>query len=172
MKKRRQTAASLARRSNWKERAADRFLASMSNTKAVDGDGDLCPRCKRPGQIREHVRLTPELQKKPFYYARWFHCRSSTSECPVGVFYGDDPERYRVYNGTPPAKKKRWHVPVTEELDPRIVEQLSPPPGIDLPTAGEVIEHCIGRPLRPEEISHEIHIDGYVIRYTCIGPTK
>jgi len=128
MKKRRQTAASLARRSNWKERAADRFLASMSNTKAVDGDGDLCPRCKRPGQIREHVRLTPELQKKPFYYARWFHCRSSTSECPVGVFYGDDPERYRVYNGTPPAKKKRWHVPVTEELDPRIVEQLSPPP--------------------------------------------
>jgi hypothetical protein len=40
----------------------------------VPGDGDPCPRCGEPMQIREYEK---QLQQPPFY-TRWFYCMNKT----------------------------------------------------------------------------------------------
>jgi hypothetical protein len=41
----------------------------------VEGDGDPCPRCGQPTQIREHDAFREHLAQ-PLYYTRWFCCRN------------------------------------------------------------------------------------------------
>jgi len=47
----------------------------------VPGDGDPCPRCGQPTQIREHKAITERLLERPSYYSRWFMCTNAT--CPA-----------------------------------------------------------------------------------------
>jgi hypothetical protein len=42
--------------------------------RVIEGNGVLCPKCKKPTQIREHRRITEKQLKKAFYYSRWFYC--------------------------------------------------------------------------------------------------
>jgi hypothetical protein len=46
----------------------------MANFKIVGDDGDACPRCGQPTQIREHKSIRPKELRRPFYYSRWFYC--------------------------------------------------------------------------------------------------
>jgi hypothetical protein len=43
----------------------------------VGHDGDPCPRCGRPTQIREHKSIEPRHLQQSFYYTRWFNCTAS-----------------------------------------------------------------------------------------------
>lgn len=43
----------------------------------IPGDGDPCPRCGRPTQIREHKEILQRHRNQPFYYSRWFNCMFS-----------------------------------------------------------------------------------------------
>ena len=45
--------------------------------KVIPGDGDLCPRCGQPTEIREHTEVTAKHFNQPFYYSRWFNCVNS-----------------------------------------------------------------------------------------------
>lgn len=50
-------------------------LSRSENTRVVPGiHGVACPRCRRVTEVREHMRITPELRRKPFYFRRWFYC--------------------------------------------------------------------------------------------------
>jgi hypothetical protein len=40
----------------------------------IPGDGDPCPRCGRPMQIREHRRITAKHRRQPLHFSRWFCC--------------------------------------------------------------------------------------------------
>ena len=49
----------------------------------IPGDGDLCPRCGEPMQIREYDGVDEELPRNPFF-TRWFCCM-------VQNYFGDAP---------------------------------------------------------------------------------
>ena len=57
----------------------------------VAGDGDPCPRCDVPMQIREYSNLTDKHLHRPCFYTRWFCCRNKSC-CTTLVM----PERYKV----------------------------------------------------------------------------
>jgi hypothetical protein len=78
-------------------------VTKMKNTKIIDGDGDLCPRCKQPTQIREHVQITPKILSQPFYYKRWFVCCDPT--CQTNQIM---PDRYIVPRNQDERNKRRW----------------------------------------------------------------
>jgi hypothetical protein len=62
------------------------------NTRIVLGNGDPCPRCARPTQIREHVAITAEiLARRHCHYTRWFYCINP--DCATTVI---TPDRFRV----------------------------------------------------------------------------
>jgi hypothetical protein len=46
----------------------------MSKYIVIPGDGDPCPRCGEPTEIREHDILRDRQLRAPFYYSRWFRC--------------------------------------------------------------------------------------------------
>ena len=47
-------------------------------TIVIPGDGDPCPRCGMPMEIREHNGVGDKQLRKPFYYARWFCCTNNS----------------------------------------------------------------------------------------------
>lgn len=64
---------------------------SKPKTKIIPGEGDPCPRCKKPTQIREHLEVLQSHLNQPFYYSRWFNCENP--RCRTTLIM---PERYRV----------------------------------------------------------------------------
>lgn len=42
----------------------------------IDGEGDPCPRCSGPTEIREHPEITERQLRRRFYYSRWFYCHN------------------------------------------------------------------------------------------------
>lgn len=64
----------------------------------VGEDGDPCPRCATPMQVREHAEITPELRAKAYYYSRWFCCMNQ--ECTTTTVM---PPRFVVGDGPRPA---------------------------------------------------------------------
>src|ERR1019366_7610782 len=54
-------------------------------------NGDECPRCGRPTEIREHAEITKRHLEQPFYYSRWFCCVNPA--CRTSVIM---PERFKV----------------------------------------------------------------------------
>lgn len=48
----------------------------MSNYKIIPGEGDPCPSCSRPMQIREHSVLSEKHLRQPYYFSRWFCCQN------------------------------------------------------------------------------------------------
>jgi hypothetical protein len=59
----------------------------------IPGDGDPCPRCGRPMQIREHPQITAKHRRQPFHYSRWFCCIHD--DCKTSTVM---PRRYVVWH--------------------------------------------------------------------------
>jgi len=57
----------------------------------IPGDGDPCPRCGDPMQIRECADLDEKQEHRPFFYTRWFCCMNK--ECKTTLVM---PARYKV----------------------------------------------------------------------------
>jgi hypothetical protein len=60
-------------------------------TVVVSGEGDPCPRCAVPMEIREYSNFTDKHSHRPCFYTRWFlnkNCRTTLVM----------PERYKVMN--------------------------------------------------------------------------
>jgi hypothetical protein len=67
----------MARRRLRKRRPQER----QQNYRVVGQHGVLCPRCRQPTEIREHILLTKRHLRQPYYFSRWFYCRNPS--CPV-----------------------------------------------------------------------------------------
>ena len=61
------------------------------NMRIVPGDGDPCPRCGQPTQIREHKVIAERESARPFYYSRWFNCTNASCKTTLIM-----PSRYTV----------------------------------------------------------------------------
>jgi hypothetical protein len=59
----------------------------------IPGDGDPCPRCGVPMQIREPDGIGDRQRRQSFYYTRWFCCMNK--QCKTTLVM---PERYKVAN--------------------------------------------------------------------------
>jgi hypothetical protein len=82
----------------------------------VGNDGDPCPRCGAPTEVREHPAITPRELRRAYYYARWFNC--TNGRCQTTLIM---PDRYIVWND---AEKQRQAA--AAEWSAR---QLTPPEG-------------------------------------------
>jgi len=61
--------------------------------KICGDDGDPCPRCGQPTQIREHVEIGPRQLRQQFYYSRWFYCNNMNCKATLIM-----PPRYIIEN--------------------------------------------------------------------------
>ena len=59
----------------------------------IPGDGDRCPRCGVPMQIREPDSIGDRQQRQRFFYTRWFCCMNK--QCKTTLVM---PARYKVAN--------------------------------------------------------------------------
>jgi hypothetical protein len=57
----------------------------------IPGDGDPCPRCGVPMQIREPAGVGDRQQRQLFSYTRWFCCMNK--QCKTTLVM---PARYKV----------------------------------------------------------------------------
>jgi hypothetical protein len=57
----------------------------------IPGDGDRCPRCGVPMQIREYSDLTDKHLHHRYFYTRWFYCMNNNCRTTLVM-----PERYKV----------------------------------------------------------------------------
>jgi len=58
----------------------------------IPGDGDPCPRCGNPMQIREYAGLNDEKEeRRPSFYTRWFCCMNKACKTTLVM-----PLRYKV----------------------------------------------------------------------------
>jgi hypothetical protein len=60
--------------------------------KVVGMNGDPCPRCRKPTEIREHTEITAKHLAQPFFYERWFNCVNPACKTTLIM-----PDRYRVF---------------------------------------------------------------------------
>jgi hypothetical protein len=56
----------------------------------IAGDGDPCPRCGKPMQIREYG-LNEKQERGPSFYTRWFCCMNKMCKTTLVM-----PARYRM----------------------------------------------------------------------------
>jgi hypothetical protein len=57
----------------------------------VPGDGDPCPRCGNPMQIREYAGLNEKEERRSSFYTRWFCCMNKACKTTLVM-----PARYKV----------------------------------------------------------------------------
>jgi hypothetical protein len=57
----------------------------------IPGEGDPCPRCGEPMQIREYDAIEEEQLRQPSSYARWFCCMNEACKTTLVM-----PARYKV----------------------------------------------------------------------------
>jgi hypothetical protein len=69
----------------------------MKRHVVIAGEGDPCPRCGQPTEIREHACISNSELRRPFYYRRWFMCRNPDCRTTTIV-----PAQYRVFNAPEP----------------------------------------------------------------------
>jgi hypothetical protein len=62
-------------------------------TIVIPGDGNPCPRCGMPMEIREHNGIGHKQLRQPYYYTRWFYCTNKSCKTTLVM-----PERYKVMN--------------------------------------------------------------------------
>jgi hypothetical protein len=70
-------------------------------TTVIPGDGDPCPRCGVPMQIREHNGVGDKQLRQPFFFARWFCCMNKSCRTTLVT-----PERYKLVN--PVVRSDTW----------------------------------------------------------------
>jgi hypothetical protein len=59
----------------------------------IPGEGDPCPRCGLPMQIREPDGIGERQRRQSFFYTRWFCCMNK--QCKTTLVM---PTRYKVMN--------------------------------------------------------------------------
>jgi hypothetical protein len=59
----------------------------------IPGNGDPCPRCGVPMQIREYYEVTKKKLRQSYFYTRWFCCMNKRCRTTLVM-----PERYKVMN--------------------------------------------------------------------------
>jgi len=64
----------------------------MPNFEIVGNDGDPCPRCGQPTQVRQHKTIRSRELRGPFYYSKWFYCVNR--DCQTNTIV---PPRFRVW---------------------------------------------------------------------------
>jgi hypothetical protein len=94
----RRKAARKAARANKAMQRAKRRAAQRGNK----SEGDPCPRCGQPTQIREHKAITAKELRRPFYYRRWFYC--TNPHCKTTTIM---PERFVVWNDNEAGRARR-----------------------------------------------------------------
>jgi hypothetical protein len=57
----------------------------------IPGDGDPCPRCGNPMQIREYAALNEKQERRASLYTRWFCCMNETCKTTLVM-----PTRYKM----------------------------------------------------------------------------
>ena len=57
----------------------------------IPGDGDPCPRCGQPMQIRKYGGIDEKQLREPFSYTRWFCCMNKICKTTLVM-----PARYKV----------------------------------------------------------------------------
>jgi len=57
----------------------------------VSGEGDPCPRCSKPMQIREYDGIDKQGLRQPPFYIRWFCCMNKSCRTTLVM-----PARYKV----------------------------------------------------------------------------
>lgn len=72
----------------------------MKKYRIVGINGEKCPRCNEPSEIREHFGITDQELQKAFYYTRWYNCRNQ--QCQTTIFFNDD---FKVINRNKKFKK-------------------------------------------------------------------
>jgi hypothetical protein len=97
----------------------------------IDGNGEPCPRCGGPTQIREHEQVTARQLRQPYYYSRWYYCVDQ--HCPTTMIM---PEAFKV-----------WNAPEVTELA-LVVARLSPR---DQDFSRSLIEDASRGPLSPKQ---------------------
>ena len=70
-------------------------------TTVIPGDGDPCPRCGVPMEIREHNGVGDKQVRQSYYYTRWFCCINKSCKTTLVM-----PERYKVMN--PVVRSDTW----------------------------------------------------------------
>ena len=81
----------------------------------VGENGDPCPRCGKPTEIREHRAITEKELRRPFYYSRWFYC--TNRHCRTKLIM---PSRFIVW-APEPRKNRR------DDIPQMLIDQLTPP---------------------------------------------
>jgi hypothetical protein len=74
----------------------------------IPGDGDPCPRCGVPTQIREHDGIGDKQLRQPFYYTRWFCCMNQSCKTTQVM-----PERHKVMNSLVPGDTRPDSAPIS-----------------------------------------------------------
>jgi hypothetical protein len=62
----------------------------------IPGNGDPCPRCGVPMQIREYDEVTKKKLRQLYFYTRWFCCMNKSCRTTLVM-----PERHKVINPEP-----------------------------------------------------------------------
>jgi hypothetical protein len=75
--------------------------SGSGKTTVIPGDGDRCPRCSVPMEIREHNGVGDKQVRQSYYYTRWFCCINKSCKTTLVM-----PERYKVMN--PVVRSDTW----------------------------------------------------------------
>lgn len=106
-------------------------LKLPNKTAVLDENGPLCPRCKRPMEVRVHKRITPRMLRQPYYYSRWHNCYYR--DCKTTIVHLDKFKVYpieRLKTTREEHKIKSWLDELAPEEQERLIavqNQLKPP---------------------------------------------
>jgi hypothetical protein len=88
----------------------------------ADVQGDCCPRCATPTQVRVHKQITDKHRRQPYYYSRWYYCVNPNCRTTLIM-----PERFRVFKGEPQPVSST----VADAFDDDVFVFEGPPPWDD-----------------------------------------
>ena len=92
----------------------------------IGHDGEACPRCGRPTEIREHKSITVRELARPFYYSRWFYCVDN--RCRTKLIMRPEFRVFNDHEASAPLAAARQHLaPEQDRRLDAVIDQLTPP---------------------------------------------
>lgn len=74
-------------------------------------NGEPCPRCGLPTEIRGHREITDKHRRQPFYYLKWYNC--ANPQCVTTLIM---PEKFKAYGQTAEAQVSQRTAAIREQL--------------------------------------------------------